>query len=226
MSNLNYPRNVKMPTKCDLLFISNITPLHDHNIISNFFDNIYNIDNVVFVPGDRDILFDDTFKERLHHHVYSRKLLRNNITKIYKNYNNNQYNLYILRDESITINYNNKPIKIYGQSYINTNLFYKSHIHRAVSGIANMNNKVDVKEMRTHITPCDILYTAYPPYGILDDKLGCRYLFNQVIKIKPKFHIFNGFRGPNRFIYKNITFVNSNINHNNKKYIEMEYEDI
>lgn len=222
MSNLNYPRNVKMPEKCDLLFVSNITPLHNHNIISNFFDSIDNVDNVVFVPGDKDILFDDSFKDRLHHHVYNRKLLRNNITKIYnRNYSHNKYNLYVLYDDLITINYNNKPVKIYGQSHINIKLFNNSHIHKALSGIAHM-NKND-KEIRNHIKECDILYTAYPPYAILDDRLGCKDLFNRVMQIKPKFHIFNGFSKPNRFIYKNITFLNSNINHNNKHYTEIEY---
>lgn len=61
----------------------------------------------------------------------------------------------------------------------------------------------------------DILVTHGPPYGVLDLNMhkqhtGCKDLLNQVLKIKPKLHVFGHIHeGYGVFKNENITFFNA-----------------
>ena len=56
-------------------------------------------------------------------------------------------------------------------------------------------NDRERKEKFAHVTPCDILVTHCPPYGILDetdfgDHVGCWVLGNKVKELNPRYHCF------------------------------------
>ena len=88
-----------------------------------------------------------------------------------------------------------------------------------------------MKDVWENIPKCDLLVTHGPPKGVLDlawdiegsNKLvhcGCRALFNKVMEIKPKVHIFGHIHSDrdihNAGIYQNygITFVNCSVVNN------------
>ena len=60
----------------------------------------------------------------------------------------------------------------------------------------------------------DILLSHQPPWGILDNKIGCKELRKFVLKIKPLYHIFgHNHNGFGTKIFKNIHFVNASLYH-------------
>ncbi|MFO7939014.1 MAG: metallophosphoesterase [Bacteroidales bacterium] len=56
----------------------------------------------------------------------------------------------------------------------------------------------------------DILITHRPPYGILDNGIGCRYLREYVLALQPDVHIFgHNHKAPGLLKYKGIEFFNA-----------------
>ncbi|BAO49421.1 metallophosphoesterase domain-containing protein [Alphaentomopoxvirus acuprea] len=221
MSNLNIPlTNYISYDASDIVIVSNISHLHDYNLIKNFFKKFDYSKEIIFVPGVQDILFDHEYKmntEYTHNH-YHRKFIRNIYNKIY----DNELDIIILRDDYIELDLEN-IVSIYGQCYSNDYKFNNSEIHKYIYGNAHLKNESELENLRNNIKSCDILITSYPPYSILDNNMGCKYLLNRVLNIKPKYHIFNGFDKSCKFIFNNINFINSNIYNNNKKSIILSY---
>lgn len=104
-------------------------------------------------------------------------------------------------------------ISFYGFSY--TPLFHNW---------AFMLNNKQMELAIDNIEPCDILITHGPPYGILDQviennqikSVGCKYLKNKVLEIKPLYHIFGHIhpleidnRGLRVNTNDNITYINA-----------------
>lgn len=59
-------------------------------------------------------------------------------------------------------------------------------------------------------TELDILVTHYPPYGILDEGMGCTEILNFVLHSQPKYHLFGHIHstGGQKHIFGNTTCVN------------------
>ena len=56
----------------------------------------------------------------------------------------------------------------------------------------------------------DILITHGPPFGLLDNELGCKNLLNRVLVVNPKIHCFGHIHEQENFKKKNsITFINA-----------------
>lgn len=230
MSNLQLPTSNNILFEGDLAIISNLSYLHDYNILKRFFKNMEYFKEIVIVPGSYDYIFNDSqnhnnFIENNHNH-YIRKLLRNNI-KDYKTINEFD-NIIILYDESIELDINGDSLKVYGQCFINENKFkYSSikYVNKHILGISNVLPIEEIKIKRDKIEKCDILVTSYPPYGHFDKGLGCKFLEQRISEIKPTYTIFSGFEKLNNsYQYSiNTVYVNSNIYHNDKKSIILNY---
>jgi Icc-related predicted phosphoesterase len=79
-------------------------------------------------------------------------------------------------------------------------------------------NKRRGEELKKHWSKIpkdtDILVTHTPPYGILDQNLGCESLLERIEIIKPKLHVF-GHIHENRGIYQHPTWQTTFVNASN-----------
>ncbi|AAG02941.1 hypothetical protein AMV235 [Betaentomopoxvirus amoorei] len=220
MSNINLPVTNNIDFIGDIAIISNITHIHNKNLIKIFFKKFDDFKEIIFVPGNIDILFDNDIvinNEYIHNYHY-RKILRNGLETI----DDNELDIIILRDELYEFDHFDDIIKIYGQSYSEDKKYKYSNINKN-EGISHLKSSKDIINYRNNIPKCDILITSSSPFG---DDNACGYLLSKVINIKPKYHIFNGltqYTHPSIVNYNDIIFVNSNIYNNKKKSYIINY---
>ncbi|CCU55535.1 unknown similar to AMEV235 [Adoxophyes honmai entomopoxvirus 'L'] len=214
MSNINLPTSNNIVFEGDIAIISNISHTHNKNLIKLFFKKFEYFKEIIFIPGEIDILFDKniTINENYDHNHNHRKLLRNGINFI----EDDELDIIILRDDMYECDMFDNIIKIYGQSYSEDKKYLYSNVNKNI-GIAHLKSKNDLINIRNNIPKCDILFTSSSPHTGVN---VCKYLLPRVLNIKPKYYIYNSINSYQQFpinIYNNITFINSNIYNNNKK---------
>ncbi|CCU56459.1 unknown similar to AMEV235 [Mythimna separata entomopoxvirus 'L'] len=222
MSNINLPVSNNIDFRGDIAIISNITHTHNRKLIKSFIKKFDYFKEIIFIPGDIDVLFDtEFFISDVYKHTFNhRKILRNKIDII----NDNELDIVILRDDYYEIDGIEDTIKIYGQSYSEHKKYIINSEVYKTNGMSHLKHTNDIINLRNKIPKCDILITSAQPFG--NKNVVCNLLFNKTLDIKPKYHIYNGsstFSDKQIRKYNDITFINSNIYINNKQSYIFKY---
>lgn len=170
---------------------NNRDPIINHNEMWDFKEwwNKLEVKYKIYVAGNHDT--------SIYHKVFDYRELENE-------------NSFYLENDDVEI----EGIKFYGSPY--QPLFGNWAFQRTDNKLFKMWNKIP--------EDTDVLITHGPPKGILDlaedrnhrlEYCGDKHLFNRVMKIKPKYHLFghihnNGNQiNVDQRVYNDITFVNS-----------------
>jgi len=112
---------------CDVLLVcGNITRYNRYNVIYNFFLKLQDVENIIFVPGLNDIVFDDRKKynydiNHMNFIYHNNKHIKNRLLESFPNIN-------ILSDSDITIEFNNMEYRFYGSPYHSNNKYKQFYI--------------------------------------------------------------------------------------------------
>lgn len=131
---------------------------------------------------------------------------------------------------------NNRKFKVF-EKYVAKNVFYLQNSSIKIEHLSlwgspvspyffgmafNKNRGDEIKKVWQKIpSSTDILITHTPPFGILDNQLGCEQLLAKVMKVKPKLHIFGHIhQSYGRYSENDKLFVNASFSNQLDCFIE------
>lgn len=177
--------------------ITNVGKEYDVASFIYWLQNLKGFDDKIFIAGNHDLSF-EVKPSWLNRYINEENL--------------SQSDCVYLEDSEYIIEYPefSKPIKVYGTPWQPEFMNWAFNLPRKGK---------ELKEKWDMIpNDVDILITHGPPYGIndkiegRDDSLGCEILYDRVMMVKPKIHIFGHIHSGNNIVEKDgIVFINASI---------------